>query len=995
MRNRTSWSAGTLVLYNDIEYFVVKETRKDAPVIPLRRRFKPYVYRAVAARKSQIIFTNVNARRLLLQEGDFIFYDFDSFAVAKCYITGRFGDTISFQALGVGYTFSESIYSNLISICPGDPIDYIPRVPSLSSNLLQARVSLNNAVYVVVDYEPMSDRYLLQDMYRDGIWVKRSEFEVDFADQDTFDCEYENIGKLKFSFNDLFSVGISYDRSFLREVDNEAIKRNIWYQICVTRYNHFGTMSAGDFDIFCIILWLENHEYYWKKQCHVYTDSINYYDTLLESILSDGYSDELLVYIGSCTGLSQDIIARAERIKNKLRSKPMFKTKLEFVDGVFHVDILAPVNCHLRSKGMGSDLMFRYTSKVLWHLSNKPSACSWIESRRKTFKLTPQRDRVELKIALKPFQESVLYEMRYREMHGSMKDLISLNTTTGLNFNAVSCFDNDYECNGGILSLPTGTGKTICTLALIKQGIELYNIKQTLIVLPLSLIDQWISELQRFTDLTYGEIHGRKDTSNNKNVVFTTYGTVLSKFNNFDTRIRGFDRVVFDESHQLKGFNSITVRACSRVYAKYRWCLSATPYRRGPLQNVQSQLCLLNIRPFSTYHDHLSGILGNETPQTKWIMSQLSSIVINPDIGSLGIPESHHEYIWCNSYTAELYNLLLEKIKGEIYDKSHKQMLTMINYLSICASNPAILNSYVWGERCAGDDFSITNMDEIQKTLSDKSGFAEEVQKTLENIDEATCCLCLENMTRPTITECLHMFCHDCIKRSLEFNDKCPCCRKRLNTSSFREITTSAEVLTSEDGCVYVYDQIGRKIKVPTQVIELRKNTYKNDKLEKLKLIIARRNRVIVFSQFNMVLENFAQEFSNASILTGKSTRRQRHRNLEKFKSGEHKIFFLSTKVADIGINLTEADTLVFLEPGLDSSVETQAIGRLKRIGQEQEVHVYTMATLGTIEENIESEKANMEEKLNALMISNMSKTHKNRAKKRIGMDYIINLISY
>jgi len=53
------------------------------------------------------------------------------------------------------------------------------------------------------------------------------------------------------------------------------------------------------------------------------------------------------------------------------------------------------------------------------------------------------------------------------------------------------------------------------------------------------------------------------------------------------------------------------------------------------------------------------------------------------------------------------------------------------------------------------------------------------------------------------------------------------------------------------------------------------------------------------------------------------------------------------------------------------------------------------MATLGTIEENIESEKANMEEKLNALMISNMSKTHKNRAKKRIGMDYIINLISY
>lgn len=994
MRKRAFWSAGTLVLYNDVEYFILKDTRKDSPVIPLRRRFKPYVFRAVAARKSQITFTNVNARRMLLQEGDIILYDFDGFVVARCYITSRFGDTISFQPLGVGHTFSESIYSNLISISTGDPFDYIPRVPSLSSNLLQARVTLNNGLYIVADYEPMSDRYLLQDMFRDSVWAKRSEFEVDFADQDTFDCEYESIGKLNFSYNDVFSVGISYDRSFLREVDNEAIKRNLWYQVCVTRYNHFGTAVNGDFDIFCILLWLENHEFYWKKQCRVHVDSINYYDTLLESILSDEYSDELLMYIGNCTSLNQDTIVRAERIKNKLRSKPMFKTNLEFIDGIFHVDILAPVNCHLRSKGMGSDLMFRYTSKVLWHLSNKPSACSWVDSRRKTFNLTTQRDRVQLKFELKPFQESVVYEMRHREMHGSLRDLISLNSTTGLKFNAVSCFDNDYECNGGILSLPTGTGKTICTLALIKQGVELYNIKQTLIVLPLSLIDQWISELERFTDLTYGEIHGRKDTSENKDVVFTTYGTVLSKFNRFDTRIRGFDRVVFDESHQLKGFNSITVRACSHIYAKYRWCLSATPYRRGPLQNLQSQLCLLNIRPFSTYHDHISQILSVETQQTKWIMSQLSSVIINPDIGSLGIPESHHEYVWCDSYTSDLYDILLEKIKGEIYDKSHKQMLTMMNYLSICASEPAILGSYVWGDRCAGDDFSITNMDEIQKTLSDKSGFAEEVQKTLENIDEATCCLCLENMTRPTITECLHMFCHDCIKRSLEFNDKCPCCRKRLNTSSFREITASNEVSTSEEGFVHVYDQIGRKIKVPTQVIELRKRDYKNDKLEKLKQIIARRNRVIVFSQFNIVLEYFSREFSNASIITGKTTRRQRHHNLEKFKSGEHKIFFLSTKVADIGINLTEADTLVFLEPGLDSSVETQAIGRLKRIGQDQEVHVYTLATRGTLEEKIENAKGIMEEKLNALMISNMSKTHKNRAKKQIGMDYIINLIS-
>ena len=77
---------------------------------------------------------------------------------------------------------------------------------------------------------------------------------------------------------------------------------------------------------------------------------------------------------------------------------------------------------------------------------------------------------------------------------------------------------------------------------------------------------------------------------------------------------------------------------------------------------------------------------------------------------------------------------------------------------------------------------------------------------------------------------------------------------------------------------------------------------------------------------------------------------------MEEFKNGKSKVFFLSTKVADVGINLTEGDTLVFLEPGLENDVKEQAIGRLKRIGQEKSIHIYNLFSKNTIEEKVEKQ---------------------------------------
>tara|TARA_B110000483_G_C18001883_1_gene467619 strand:+ start:391 stop:828 length:438 start_codon:yes stop_codon:yes gene_type:complete len=116
------------------------------------------------------------------------------------------------------------------------------------------------------------------------------------------------------------------------------------------------------------------------------------------------------------------------------------------------------------------------------------------------------------------------------------------------------------------------------------------------------------------------------------------------------------------------------------------------------------------------------------------------------------------------------------------------------------------------------------------------------------------------------------------------------------------------------------------------------------------------RNKIVVFSQFNRVLEFYAALF-DCSIITGKSTRKQRKHNLEQFKTGKCKMFCLSTKVANVGLNLEEGDTLVFVEPGLDQADEEQAIGRLQRIGQQKSIEIHNLFTSDTVEENVRARR--------------------------------------
>ena len=64
-------------------------------------------------------------------------------------------------------------------------------------------------------------------------------------------------------------------------------------------------------------------------------------------------------------------------------------------------------------------------------------------------------------------------------------------------------------------------------------------------------------------------------------------------------------------------------------------------------------------------------------------------------------------------------------------------------------------------------------------------------------------------------------------------------------------------------------------------------------------------------------------------------------------------MLLLTTQVGGLGLNLTGADTVIFVEHDWNPMKDLQAMDRAHRIGQKKVVTVYRLITRGTLEEKI------------------------------------------
>jgi len=137
------------------------------------------------------------------------------------------------------------------------------------------------------------------------------------------------------------------------------------------------------------------------------------------------------------------------------------------------------------------------------------------------------------------------------------------------------------------------------------------------------------------------------------------------------------------------------------------------------------------------------------------------------------------------------------------------------------------------------------------------------------------------------------------------------------------------------------------------------KNVKESAKLEWLMEVLPEMleegRRILIFSQFTKMLALIEQEIEKQGISFSKLTGQTRHRDeaIEKFKSGNANVFLISLKAGGVGLNLTEADTVIHYDPWWNPAAENQATDRTHRIGQDKTVFVYKLITENSVEEKI------------------------------------------
>eukprot|EP00957_Ditylum_brightwellii_P154435 11752262-Ditylum_brightwellii.AAC.1 len=88
--------------------------------------------------------------------------------------------------------------------------------------------------------------------------------------------------------------------------------------------------------------------------------------------------------------------------------------------------------------------------------------------------------------------------------------------------------------------------------------------------------------------------------------------------------------------------------------------------------------------------------------------------------------------------------------------------------------------------------------------------------------------------------------------------------------------------------------------------------------------------------------------------LDGSIEASQRFNIVRQFNSDPSiQVLLLTTSVGGLGLNLTSADTVIFLEHDWNPMKDLQAMDRAHRLGQTRTVNVYRLITKGTLEEKI------------------------------------------
>ncbi|CEJ93517.1 hypothetical protein VHEMI09098 [[Torrubiella] hemipterigena] len=539
---------------------------------------------------------------------------------------------------------------------------------------------------------------------------------------------------------------------------------------------------------------------------------------------------------------------------------------------------------------------------------------------------------------------------------------------------------------GGILADDMGLGKTLTMIAAIMSTLPhaerfasevprqrdsssfapLISVKTTLVVVPSALLlDGWLEEINK--RVLSGSLQVYKYYSLNRrlpisstfpyHIILTTYQVLAAEHARGGGALRQFHwyRIILDEAHSIRNSTTKMFKAITALSANIRWCISGTPVQNS-LLDLLSLVKFLQLPLLSdsfTFHKHISGspIKGTKfrSPNYDNLRMLLGSICLRRSISTI-IAAEEISYV--------THRPRLSSIEQQYYDK----IAIVCQELTLAAINSprrkhrvqslftAILMLRIFCNTGLTSTLTLENL--AKQCLPDES-------LSLQLLTGVAVCMeCKGEMSsqRTTYTaekdHILHRFlCHRCLPRTVAPSpDGTPHGAQSTESNQdggpIQEAEHTMELDTSQNSFPYQHGS-----PYPSKLLVLLgdiKKYYQQDKS-------------IVFSfwkrSLHLVGRLFQEEDVSYSLIDGDVETTRRKKILEQFHADPSvRVLLITLGTGAVGLNnLTVASRIHILEPQWNPAAESQAIGRVVRIGQKVRVSVIRYVVHDSIEVAVES----------------------------------------
>ena len=499
------------------------------------------------------------------------------------------------------------------------------------------------------------------------------------------------------------------------------------------------------------------------------------------------------------------------------------------------------------------------------------------------------------------------------------------------------------------------------------------------------------------------------NAANAPDVIITSYGVVLSEFTQIASKngdrasSRGlfslnFFRVILDEAHSIKNRQSKTARACYEIAAKHRWVLTGTPIV-NKLEDLFSLVRFLRVEPWNNFSfwrtfitvpfeskDYMRALDVVQTVLEPLVMRRTKDMKTPDGTPLVDLPPKQIELVDIELSEAErnVYDYVFTRAKRTFFAnveagtvmKAFTSIFAQILRLRQSCCHPILVRNQeiVAEEEEAGaaadaaaglaDDMDLQSLIErftaTTDDTTDSNAFGAHVLGQIRDEAVNECPICAEEpMIDQAVTGCWHSACKKClsdyIKHQTDHHEvpRCFQCREVINSRDLFEVVRhddDPDAAKSGDGPRIALQRVGlgnSSAKIVALIKHLRELRRENETIKS-----------VVFSQFTSFLSLIEPALARANMrflrLDGSMAQKARAAVLDKFReSQKFTILLISLKAGGVGLNLTSAKRVYMMDPWWSFAIEAQAIDRVHRMGQEDEVKVYRFIVKDSVEQRM------------------------------------------